>query len=155
MNSRRSFIKKASSLASTFAFTPEINSFATQFIKEAEADIKDLTPAEAARNEEYWHTIQQAYTVSPNIINLNNGGVSPQPLVVQDAIERYNRMSNEGPSYFMWRILDAGRESLRMKLADLAGCDVEELAINRNATEALGTVIFGLPLKKGDEVVLT
>jgi selenocysteine lyase/cysteine desulfurase len=74
---------------------------------------------------------------------------------VQDALERYNRMSNEGPSYFMWRILDAGRESLRMKLADLAGCNTEELAINRNATEALGTVIFGLSLKKGDEVVVT
>jgi selenocysteine lyase/cysteine desulfurase len=42
-----------------------------------------------------------------------------------------------------------------MKLADLAGCDAEEVAINRNATEALGTVIFGLNLKKGDEVVLT
>ncbi|MDO1451221.1 aminotransferase class V-fold PLP-dependent enzyme [Rhodocytophaga aerolata] len=155
MNNRRSFIKKAGSLAGALSVTPILNALAIPHIQEAEKIIQDLTPAEAARNEEYWHTIQQAYTVSPNIINLNNGGVSPQPSVVQDAVERYNRLSNEGPSYFMWRILDAGRESLRMKLADLAGCSLEEIAINRNATEALGTVILGLNLKKGDEVVLT
>ena len=55
----------------------------------------------------------------------------------------------------MWRILDKGRESLRQKLAQLAGCDTEELVINRNTTEALATIIFGLPLQKGDEVVLS
>jgi selenocysteine lyase/cysteine desulfurase len=55
----------------------------------------------------------------------------------------------------MWRILDQGREALREKLADLAGCSAEEIAINRNATEGLNTVIFGLNLKAGDEVVLT
>jgi outer membrane protein TolC len=35
----------------------------------------------------------------------------------------------------------------------LAGADPEEIAINRNATEALNTVIFGLNLKAGDEVI--
>ncbi len=154
MNTRRSFIRKVGAIAGTVAVSPLLKP-AFAGLQEASEAIKDLTPLEAAKNEEYWYTIQQAYTASPNIINLNNGGVSPQPLVVQDAVDRYNRLSNEAPSYYMWRILDGGRESLRMKLADLAGCDVEELAINRNATEALGTVIFGLNLKKGDEVVLT
>ncbi|MBL0884308.1 MAG: aminotransferase class V-fold PLP-dependent enzyme, partial [Chitinophagaceae bacterium] len=63
--------------------------------------------------------------------------------------------SNEGPSYYMWRILDQGREPLRYKLATLAGCSPEEIAVNRNATEALNTVIFGLDLKAGDEVIGT
>ena len=88
-------------------------------------------------------------------MNLNNGGVSPQPKIVQDAFEQYYELSNEGPSYFMWRILDQGREPLRQRLAELAGVSPEEIAINRNTTEALDTVIFGLNLKKGDEVVLT
>jgi selenocysteine lyase/cysteine desulfurase len=77
---------------------------------------------------------------------LNNGGVSPSPIVVQEAVERYNKLSNEGPSYFMWRILDQGREPLRDKLALLAGCLSDEIAVNRNATEALNTIIYGLPL---------
>jgi selenocysteine lyase/cysteine desulfurase len=44
-----------------------------------------------------------------------------------------------------------GKRTLRTKLADLAGCSPEELAIDRNATEAIDTVIFGLQLKAGDD----
>jgi len=55
----------------------------------------------------------------------------------------------------MWQILDQGREPLRQKLAEVAGCDAEEIAINRNSTEGLNSVIFGLNLNKGDEVVLS
>ena len=82
---------------------------------------EQLSAAQLAREEDYWSIIQQAYTVNPSIINLNNGGVSPSPKIVQEAVERYNKLANEGPSYYMWRILDQGREPLREKLADLAG----------------------------------
>lgn len=109
---------------------------------------------DAENNEAYWSTIQDAYSASKSeIIILNNGGVSPSPLVVQEALERYNRQAAQGPSYYMWRVMDKGREPLRQRLAALGGCDPEEIAINRNATEALNTVIFGLPLQKGDEVI--
>ena len=104
--------------------------------------------------EDYWSQIQQAYTTSTQIINLNNGGVSPSPQIVQDAVERYSKYTNEAPSYYMWRILDQGREPLRENMAKYAGCSPEEIAFNRNATEALDTVILGLPLRAGDEVVL-
>lgn len=106
-------------------------------------------------DEDFWGWIREAYTVSPNIINLNNGGVAPQPKVVQDAHIRFYQYCNEAPSYYMWQILDQGREPLRQKLADVCGASPEEVAINRNATEGLNTVIFGLNLKAGDEVVLT
>ncbi len=68
-------------------------------------------------------------------------------------MKRYYDYSNEAPSYYMWRILDQGREPLRKNLAKLAGCDAEEIAINRNSSEGLETIIFGLQLKAGDEVV--
>lgn len=112
-----------------------------------------LDAAEVAQNEDYWSVIQRGYSVDSQIMNLNNGGVSPAPIVVQQAVERFNQMTNEGPSYFMWQILDQGREPLRQKLARLAGASPEEIAIDRNATEALNTIIYGLPLKAGDEVV--
>ncbi|HMQ05763.1 MAG TPA: aminotransferase class V-fold PLP-dependent enzyme [Saprospiraceae bacterium] len=104
--------------------------------------------------DEFWAWIRECYTVSPNVINLNNGGVCPMPKTTQDALDKYIRWSNEAPSYYMWRILDAGREALRENLSYLAGCSPEEIAINRNSTEGLNTVIFGLDLKRGDEVVL-
>ncbi|MCZ2277073.1 MAG: aminotransferase class V-fold PLP-dependent enzyme [Bacteroidia bacterium] len=123
---------------------------------EAELErINKLPVEQAAADEDFWSWIRDCYSVSPTLINLNNGGVSPQPRQVQDAMIRYYKLSNEGPSYFMWRILDKGRESLRSKLALLAGCSAEEIAVNRNTTEALDTAIFGINLKPGDEVILT
>ncbi len=105
--------------------------------------------------EDFWRGIREAYSCSPSIINLNNGGVSPQPRVVQEAVQYYNRMCNEAPSYFMWRVLDQGREPLREKLARISGCSAENLAIQRNSSESLETIIFGLRLKAGDEVILS
>ncbi|MBL7964683.1 MAG: aminotransferase class V-fold PLP-dependent enzyme [Flavobacteriales bacterium] len=118
----------------------------------------DLSTAIVAREgdeEAFWRQVRAAFASSPTIVNLNNGGVSPSPRAALEALDHYNRMCNEAPSYYMWRILDQDREPLRMNLARLAGVSPEEIALVRNATEALNTVIFGLPLKAGDEVVVS
>jgi selenocysteine lyase/cysteine desulfurase len=155
MEPRRKFIQKVGLLAGAFSANSLFNQAHAASWEAASQRIQGLTPEAAAQDEDYWMVIQQAYTVNSNLIILNNGGVSPSPRVVQEAVERYNKLSNEGPSYYMWRILDQGREPLRHKLAVLAGCSPEEIAVNRNATEALNTVIFGLDLKAGDEVIGT
>jgi selenocysteine lyase/cysteine desulfurase len=110
---------------------------------------------DAGDDEDFWRQVRAAFACSPELINLNNGGVSPSPRAAMEALDHYNRMCNEAPSYYMWRVLDIDREPLRMNLAALAGCTAEELALCRNATEALNSVIFGLPLKAGDEVVVS
>jgi selenocysteine lyase/cysteine desulfurase len=155
MANRRNFVKQIGLLAGAFSAESLFNqAHAAEF--ERQNLLKNgLSAKDLASDEDYWSIIQQSYTTSPALINLNNGGVSPSPRIVQEAVERYNKMTNEGPSYYMWRILDQGREPLRYKLAQLAGADPEEIAINRNATEALNTVIFGLNLKAGDEVIGT
>jgi selenocysteine lyase/cysteine desulfurase len=108
-----------------------------------------------SNDDDFWNWISQSYTVSPNIMNLNNGGVSPSPKVVQDTLERYNKLVNEGPSYYMWQIVDMAREPLRKDMAVYAGCKPDEIAFVRNTTEALDNIIFGLSLKSGDEIVLS
>lgn len=155
MSQRRTFLKQVGLLTSAFSANSLFQQAYAADIERAQQQIAGFTPEQAAADEDFWSVISQAYTVNPSIINLNNGGVSPSPKVVQDAVERFNKLSNEAPSYYMWRILDQGREPLRMKLANLAGADPEEIAVNRNATEALNTVIFGLDLKSGDEVIGT
>ncbi len=152
---RRDFIQKAALFPGAFSFNSLFNQLQAADLENANKLVKHLQPEEIAADEDYWSVIQQAYSVNPNIINLNNGGVSPAPKIVQEALDRYNKLANEGPSYYMWRIMDMGREPLREKLADLAGCDPNEIAINRNATEAINTVIYGLNLNKGDEVIGT
>ena len=154
-NNRRSFLKRTAVLAGAFSTNSLFQQAHAAEIEDAARGVAHLDAAAAAQNEDFWSVIQRAYSVNPSIINLNNGGVSPAPIVVQQAVERYNQLANEGPSYFMWQILDQGREPLRQKLAKLAGAKPGEVAINRNSTEALNTVIYGLPLKAGDEVIGT
>jgi len=154
MTSRRSFFQKSVSAAGALSLAPLIHA-AAEDVSDALVSLNKLSATDAVANEELWSRLSQAYTVSPTILNLNNGGVSPQPKVVQDAVDRYYHLSNEAPTYYMWQILDKGREPLRRKLADLAGTSPDEIAINRNTTEALATVTWGLTLQKGDEIVMT
>ncbi|MEY4279245.1 MAG: Isopenicillin-N epimerase, partial [Bacteroidota bacterium] len=155
MANRRNFVKQLGLMAGAFSASSLFNQAHAAEFEHLNLLKQDVNAIDLASDEDYWSVIQQGYTTSPALINLNNGGVSPSPRIVQEAVERFNKMTNEGPSYYMWRILDQGREPLRYKLAQLAGADPEEVAINRNATEALNTVIFGLNLSKGDEVIGT
>ena len=113
------------------------------------------TPDEVATDEDFWREIQQAFTLDRTIINLNNGGVCPSPRVVHEAFKRYLDLSNEAPTYSMWRLLEPNIEAVRRGLAGAFGCDAEEIAITRNASEALEICQFGLDLKPGDEVLTT
>ncbi len=152
---RRDFMNKGAFAIGGLTFLSSINkTFASSLEKQVNR-LENMSIGAGAEDEDFWSYIRESFTVSPNLINLNNGGVSPQPKVVQDAHIRYYQYCNEAPSYYMWRILDAGREALRAKLADLAGVSPDEIAINRNATEGLNNIIFGLNLKAGDEVVLS
>ena len=155
MKNRRTFLQQLRALSLGITPLPFFQSLQGKDLLQAIKDKQFLSVEKLTTDEDFWQLIKQAYTVSPTLLNLNNGGVSPQPKVVQDAVERYNQLCNEAPSFHMWQTLDQGREPLRAKLATLAGCSPEELAINRNTSEALETVIFGLRLKEGDEVVLS
>jgi selenocysteine lyase/cysteine desulfurase len=152
---RRSFLSVFGSLSLTGLSSVAGEPAWSRNLRKALDDASGQLPEKLAADEEFWLFVRDSFTVSPTLINLNNGGVSPSPKVVQDAMKRFHDLSNEAPSYYMWRILDQGREPLRRNLARLAGCSAEEVAIHRNASEALETVIFGLPLKAGDEVVLS
>ena len=115
----------------------------------------DRDPEDVARDETFWREIQLGFTLDRSIVNLNNGGVSPSPRVVHEAYKRYLDISNQSPAYHMWQVLEPNREAVRRQLAASAGCDPEELAITRNASEALQIAQLGLDLAPGDEVLTT
>jgi len=112
-------------------------------------------PSSLASEEAYWGEIARAFDVDRTCINLNNGGCSPAPASVMDVLIRDVRFSNEIPVYNMWTVLEPRIESCRRDLASEFGCDPEEMAITRNASESLETLIQGIDLVKGDEVVVT
>jgi len=106
-------------------------------------------------DERFWYEIGRAFTVDRSLINLNNGGVSPSPRFVQEAMKRHLDFSNEAPAYTMWRILEPRIETVRVHIAKVWDVDPEEIAITRNASEGLQTCQFGLELLEGDEVLTT
>ena len=151
--SRRRFLSTASSagLAVAAAFRDD----AVPRLMAASAATAGRSPDEVARDEDFWREIQLAFTLDRSIINLNNGGVCPSPRVVHEAFKRYLDISNQSPVYHMWQVLEPNIESVRRKLAVHAGCDHEELAITRNASEALMIAQLGIDLAPGDEVLTT
>jgi selenocysteine lyase/cysteine desulfurase len=112
-------------------------------------------PVALAADEDYWRAVQDAFAVDRAIINLNNGGVCPSPRIVQDALRRHLEFSNQAPAYTMWQVLEPEIEAVRRRLARAFGCEPEELAITRNASEALEICLLGLKLDPGDEVLTT
>ncbi len=150
---RRQFlgtIAKPAAVASVVMANPTLMAKALSKIKSATGNPKDI-----ARDETYWREIQQGYTADRGIVNLNNGGVSPSPAIVQEAMKRHLDFSNTSPAYSMWQILEPQREPVRRRMARFFNCDPEEIALTRNASEGLQICQNGFDLKAGDEVLTT
>jgi selenocysteine lyase/cysteine desulfurase len=154
MSTRREFIEKMSLAFVGAAIATPLLSFSPSTRKNLELLLSEL-PNAAVDNEDFWGFVKQAYSSSGALLNLNNGGVSPQPKVVQESFIEYYKLFNQAPSYYMWRIMGREIEAVRDKVARFSGVSAEEIAFNRNTTEALDTIITGLDFEKGDEVVIS
>jgi len=152
MATRRSFL---AALAGTGATLPVFREHAIHRVVRATEIAGGRPPDKLADDEAYWTEIQRAFDVDRTMVNLNNGGCSPAPTHVLDQMIRDLRFSNELPVDHMWRVLEPRIESVRRDLARDFGCDPEEMAITRNASEANEIMILGLDLKPGDEVIVT
>ncbi|NNK47539.1 MAG: aminotransferase class V-fold PLP-dependent enzyme [Gemmatimonadetes bacterium] len=113
------------------------------------------SPDTIAADEDFWAEVARAFTVDRSLVNLNNGGVSPAPGYVQEAMKRHLDYSNKAPVYTMWRILEPQREAVRQRVAREWGCATEEIAFTRNASESLQILQLGIDLEPGDEVLTT
>ena len=147
MPDRRAFL---GSLISAGVALPTLGARAFRRLEAAEQIAAGRSAVVLSEEEAYWRQIQRAFDLDGTMINLNNGGVSPAPTHVLDQMIRDLRFSNELPAEHMWRVLEPRIESVRRELAKEFGCEAEELAVVRNASEANETMIFGIDLKRGD-----
>jgi len=108
-----------------------------------------------SEHEPDWDAIRALYPVQAPFTNLDNGCISPPILAVQDKLIEAYKFANLNPCYNMFEILDKAVPGLKVKLAKLADCDPDEIAINRCTTVGMSTAILGMPLKAGDEVILS
>jgi isopenicillin-N epimerase len=86
-------------------------------------------------------------------VNLNNGGVSPAPAVVQNAHRRYWEQANTCPAHVLWQVQDKQVPMVIQRLAREFCCNPQELALTRNSSESLQICQLGMDLKAGDEVL--
>ena len=152
MQTRRNFVKGLAGAGIAVPFLRE-NAFGQLF--KANLLAGERSPEAIADDETYWSTIQAAFDVDRTMINLNNGGISPAPTHVLAELWREIQFTNSLPVENMWGVLQPRMEGTRRELAEDFGCDPEEMAVCRNASEAMANITFGFDLQKGDEVIVT
>jgi selenocysteine lyase/cysteine desulfurase len=152
---RRKFLTSAGKGLGLMAMSSTTIATLLENVRAAGKAVDHLSPAEAAMDEDFWAAIQQSFSVTRGIINLNNGGVSPSPRIVTEAFVRYTWQQEDATAYTMWQILEPQSETIRTGLAEIFGCDAEEIAITRNASESLEILLMGMDFKSGDEILTT
>jgi len=106
-------------------------------------------------DEAFWLRVRDLFDIDPTITVFNHAGLSPSPRATREAIAEQTKRANFDPSLVIWRRQDNELDAVRKQLAELVGCDMEELALTMNATYGLQTAIMGVPMSAGDEILAT
>jgi selenocysteine lyase/cysteine desulfurase len=151
MWSRRSFLRAAGAAGTVASATRGLN---IERVLAASQSVTGRSPEDVAADEFYWREIQMDFKLDRTLINLNNGFTCPTPRVALEAEWRYMDMINMAPIFYQGPIADHV-QTIRVRMAAEFGCDPEELALTRGASESLQIVQNGIDLKAGDEVITT
>ncbi|MBN8587682.1 MAG: aminotransferase class V-fold PLP-dependent enzyme [Rhodothermia bacterium] len=96
-----------------------------------------------------WEELRKQFPLQNARAYFNTGGIgaAPYPVLqaVQDTLLKYQTLGETGHEVFA---------QVHPPLAAFLGCQPDDLALNRNATEGNSTIAFGLRLKAGDEVII-
>src|SRR6266511_1854183 len=112
MRTRRDFLSLTGKSLGLAALSSATVASLLRNVEAAAKNVAHLTPEEAATDEDYWATIQNSFSVTRGIINLNNGGVSPSPRIVTEALVRYIWEQEDATAYTMW-------QNLKLKLIQI------------------------------------
>src|SRR5262249_50296233 len=134
---------------------PPIGSETIAQIKAAAGTLGDRPPEDVATDEAFWSVVRAAFAPPGRPVNLMTGWDGALPTATRRAVVGFWGESHD-LDYHIWAhstFWDEAVDSARRRLAAHVNASPEEVALTRNTTEAINTVIFGLDLKPGDEVV--
>jgi selenocysteine lyase/cysteine desulfurase len=107
------------------------------------------------RNERFWLEIGQAFSMDARWVALNANANNSPSRSTYEALTRNLALTASGPLAYQRDVFMPQREIARARLAAMANCSPEEIALTRNTTEAMNIVISGLELQPGDEILTT
>ena len=99
-------------------------------------------------DEHFWSVVRDQFPLKKEPIFLNNGTMGPSPYVVIDAITSEMEDVDRNARYGGW-------DNVRPMVAKFINAHDDEVSLTHNVTEGINVVACGLPLKAGDEVILT
>ena len=108
--------------------------------------------------ERYWAELRRQWLLAADRVNLNCGSVGCTPLPVLRAMIDHILFAEsyrEQPYPWFGYEENTRLRELRDALSGFIGCNRDELAIVRNATEGNNVVCNGLDMKPGEEALLT
>lgn len=141
MGHRRDFLKKLGILS--------LASIAAPLRSSAFAPSLPEIPASTSGNDAaYWNIIRRHFDIRDQFIYLNNGTMGPSPIQVQRAFTDEIQYVNKSLHY-------GGGKEVRGKIADFINAETREISITHNTTEGINIAAWAIPLKKGDEIIMT
>jgi selenocysteine lyase/cysteine desulfurase len=146
---RREFLRAVGAVAATAASGSAV-------LSELEARTRAFEGVDAraiARDEDFWRVVRDAYDITPDFIHLESGWFSPVTRNVLEAQFGYEKRLNEVTSFYLRRQYDDEKKTMKRIVGEFLGLSPDEIVVCRNTTEALDTVILGLDLERGDEIV--
>jgi selenocysteine lyase/cysteine desulfurase len=140
--SRRNFLKNgAAGLAGVLAY-PQFSS------SQSYPNLAKQTTPVSATDEKFWQQVRAQFPLNKNSIYLNNGTMGPSPYSVIEAVHKGMMEGDVNGAYGGW-------ENTQATLAKFVGVNENEIALTRNVTDGINIVCWGLPLKRGDEVIMS
>lgn len=139
MSSRRNFIKQGF-LATNALLLPNLAT-----------EAKSTLPSQKSLAENpdfYWKSLRKSFPLKPEITFLNNGTMGPSPWPVIQASYLSDIEINDTAHYGGWN-------AAVKALAKFVNAEESEIALTHNVSEGINIIAQGLPLKSGDEIVVS
>jgi len=140
--SRRNFIKTVTGgiIGGVVLYPLPQNSLAKYII----ANDEKISP----QDEQFWKFVREQFPLGKDRVYLNNGTMGPSPFVVLDSVRAEMERIDITGDYGGWEVA-------RGKIAKFINAGEEEVSLTHNVTEGINVIASGLPLKRGDEVIMT
>jgi len=121
-----------------------------------EEKMDTFSPSARESERGFWRRIGHEFVLDPRTTYMNVGTTGSMPRHVIANFNRYNKLVARDPSemggeWGSWPYMS----ELVARIAPQMGADTHEIVLNRNTTDGMCTVLEGLNLQPGDEVLYT